>query len=108
MTSLRKVATSAVVAVSLIAGQLATSVSASADGLRHRGPGWGYRGPAPRHVAPPPPRHYGYGHSGHRRDRSGDAVGAAILGIGALIVGSAIAEAARKNRHRDYDDDDND
>ena len=103
--SLRKVATAAVMAASLVAGEIAVSTSASAGEWRHRGT-YG-RDAGPRHVAP----HYGYGNNHHkpRRDRTGDAVGAAIVGIGALIVGAAIADAARNGRHRNYDrDSDND
>jgi hypothetical protein len=54
----------------------------------------------------PPPGAYGYGRPGprfdHRRDHTGRAVGAAVVGIGALIVGAAIADAARRERQRAY------
>jgi hypothetical protein len=42
-------------------------------------------------------RPYLAGHA--RRDRTGDAIGAAILSIGALIVGATIADAARRQRY---------
>ena len=92
--TMHKLLTSATVVLSLAAGQFATTSAASAGEYR------GYRShSAPRFVAPRP--HYDYGHR-PRRDRTGDAVGAAILGIGALIVGAAIADAAR-NKRRHYD-----
>jgi hypothetical protein len=97
MSRFSKLATSALVAVGLVAGQLATSASASAE-WRQRGygydRGYGYR-------APPPKPYYGYRQE-RRRDRTGDAVGAVVLGLGALIVGAAIADAAR-NKRRHYD-----
>lgn len=96
---LGKVLTSCVVGVSLIAGPVAVATtSAAAD--------HGYRShrPVPRYVAPPP-RHYGYRYEG-RRDHTGDAVAGMVLGIGALIVGAAIADAARhKNRTREHYED---
>ena len=101
MISLSKTVTSVAVAASLIAGQAVTLASdASAAEWRHRG--------HTRHVAPAP-RHYApyrgdrYGYHGPRRDHTGDAVAGAILGIGALIVGSAIADAHRKKRYHDDD-----
>lgn len=91
-----KTLTSAIVGASLLVGQIGVASSASA-GDRHRT----YRAfdHAPRFVDRAP-RHYGYGfHQERRRDRTGDAVAGVVLGIGALIVGAAIADAAR-NKHR--------
>jgi hypothetical protein len=101
MTRIAKIATSAVVATALLVGQLATSATAHAGSYRSRGfdRHYGYHAPAPR-------PYYGYRHQAPRRDRSGDAVAGVVLGLGALIVGAAIADAARnKRRHYDYDHD---
>lgn len=91
-----RMATTAAAVAGLLAGQLAIfTAPATAGDWGH--PRYGSAHPVPRQVAPP--RHYGYGHQAPRhRDRSGDAVAGAILGIGALIVGAAIADAARHER----------
>jgi hypothetical protein len=101
--TLKKLATTAAVTLGLLASHAAMFTSA-AEARDHHGWRKGYDRPYAayghgRHQ--PQPYHYG-----QRRDRSGDAVGAAILGIGALIVGAAIADAARKKRHsyESYDD----
>lgn len=98
-TPFGKVVTSALVGLSLVAGQVAIATTASASDYGYR-----HHRPLPRHVEQAP-RHYGY-HREQRRDRAGDAVAGIVLGIGALIVGAAIADAARhKNRTRDaYED----
>lgn len=107
MTSLPKTITAIAVAGTLIAGQAVGLASqASAGDWRHRD-GVRHSAPASRHYEP---RRI-YGHGSHRlehrgpvhRDRSGDAVAGAILGIGALIVGAAIADAHRKQRQHDDD-----
>jgi hypothetical protein len=98
---LHKFAVTVATVTALAATQLLSAATASArDGH------YGYRGDRPgygrpdfrRHEPRPYPRE-------HRRDRTGDAVVGTIIGIGALIVGAAIADAARKQRHydRDYD-----
>ncbi|NOU07081.1 MAG: hypothetical protein HOO99_12965 [Hyphomicrobiaceae bacterium] len=105
--ALSKTVTSVAVVASLIAGQavVVASPAAASEAPLYEAPqsSRGYK----RYVAP---RHYepqrAYGHRPHgpvRRDRSGDAVGAAILGIGAVIIGAAIADAHRKQR-RGHDD----
>jgi hypothetical protein len=100
--ALKNIASVAAVAAGLVAGQVgALSSPAAADGWRDHG---GYK----RHHGGP--RYEPYHHRGHvpyhapRRDRTGDKVGAAILGIGALIVGAAIADAARRERRERHDD----
>lgn len=92
---IRRLVPSALVAVSLIAGQLATAATASANDYRR----FAQPNHGPRHVEPR--RSYDYGQH-KRRDRTGEAVAGVVLGIGALIVGAAIADAAR-NKHRNYD-----
>jgi hypothetical protein len=94
---------SAVVGLVVSAGMLASETalfgtSANADPYRHRGSG--YSRNEPRyfdHRRYTEPRHYG--RRDHHRDRRGDAVAATVLGLGALIVGAAVADAARRNRH---------
>ena len=107
--SFKRVTTSVAVVLALLSAPIASSGSAFAGGGHYRG---GYSedyGYAPRHYAPQygyAPRHYApqYGyryHERHHRDRTGDAIGAAVLGIGALIIGSAIANGSRRH-HRRY------
>lgn len=104
MTSLKSIVTTVAVTAGLVASNLTLfTASAKADGYRPYGYSQ-HRQVAPRQVAPfrhsaPAPRHHG-------RDRTGDAVGAAVIGIGALIVGAAIADAARRERNeRRYEPD---
>ena len=96
--SFKRVTTSVAVVLALLSAPIASSGSAFAGGGHYRG---GYSedyGYAPRHYAP----QYGYRyHERHHRDRTGDAIGAAVLGIGALIIGSAIANGSRRH-HRRY------
>lgn len=107
MSALSRTITSLTLAASLIAGQaltLATQPSA-ADWRRHDG--MRHSAPASRHVEPRREYSHGSRRIEHRgpvhRDRSGDAVAGAILGIGALIVGAAIADANCKQRQDDDD-----
>ncbi|HRK19849.1 MAG TPA: hypothetical protein PK970_12890 [Hyphomicrobiaceae bacterium] len=112
MTSIPKVLTSLVVAGSMLAGQAVVfSSDASAREWRHRGESHRFHKPYSRHYVPRhvTPRHYeprySYGHRYQRRDRTGDAVAATILGLGAVIIGSAIANAHKNRRdHRSYDE----
>jgi hypothetical protein len=102
--SLKKIFTGTVLAVGVLASNL-TSFAASAQASD-----WGHRGRGHYRPVAPHYRHGGYapqhGYQHERRDRSGKAVGAAILGIGALIIGAAIADSARRDRKRVRDDDD--
>jgi hypothetical protein len=99
--SLKKI----VLAVATVATVGAASLStASAGDYRYSNPHYGYaprygyHAPVPRHdYGPPPVRH-------HRRDRTGEVVAGAILGLGAVIVGAAIVDAARHGRRHRYDD----
>lgn len=93
------------IALTVVAGAVALTsqvTAASADGWRHGGhrsygyaPTYGYHAPVPRDYHYPP----------RRRDRSGDAVAGAILGVGAVIVGAAIADAIRRDRQRERERD---
>lgn len=92
----------AVAAVSTVAiASLSTAASAGDWRYRHPdygyAPRYGYHAPVPRHDYGPPPAHH------HRRDRTGEAVAGAILGLGAVIVGAAIVDAARHERRRRYE-----
>ena len=93
-----KVVTALVVSGSLLAGQTVAASNASAREFRNGGYTQRHYAPAPRHYAP---QHRGY--RSHGRDRTGDAVAATILGLGALIVGSAIANAHKSKRYHDDD-----
>lgn len=97
MTSLKKIATT----VAVTAGLLASNAALFASSAQAGDYGWRRHGGHHRPYA-------AYNHGRHqyapaRRDRTGDAVGAAVLGIGALIIGAAIADAAR-NKRRAYHD----
>ena len=114
-------ATVAVVAMSFVAGQLVvTSDVATAGDHRYRGYGFHDDGPryhvrahrkyrsssrsyyyddTPRYAYSYDYRpHYGYRYE--RRDRTGDLVAAAILGIGAVIISQAIVGAPRYSKRR--------
>ena len=93
-SSIAKIAVAAgIAAVNLVT----IAVPANADPHYGRGPATGYHdqgphfsGPAPRHLPPPPPQH----HRGHGNDI---AKGVAI-GLGALVLGTIIANEANRNR----------
>jgi hypothetical protein len=100
------------VAVAIATGMLASEASvfataAKADSNRHRGHGYdrGYDRPVQHRQFDN--RRYPEPRREQHRDRTGDAVAATVLGIGALIVGAAVADAARRNRNqqRERDDD---
>lgn len=101
------------VAVAVAMGMLASegslfATAAKADPSRHRGYGF-MRADAPRnfdHRRYPEPRPQSFRSRDQHRDRAGDVVAATVLGIGALIVGSAIADAAGRNRDQRYERDD--
>jgi hypothetical protein len=102
----KTIAAALAVATGMLASEASLfATSAKADSNRHRG--YGYDRPvAPRHVDNrryPEPRH---DRREHNRDRTGDAVAATVLGIGALIIGAAIADGARRNRNQRHDRDD--
>jgi hypothetical protein len=99
MTSFKKIATTVAVAAGLLASHAAMFASSAQAGDH----GWRRGG----HHRPYAAYNHGYGRHHYapaRRDRSGDAVGAAVLGIGALIIGAAIADASRNKRRHYYHD----
>ncbi len=99
--TIRRALAVAAAAVGILASNVALFATSASAGER-RGHGSGYHKPAPRHFVPQ--RHYGHGgyDNGHRRNK-GHGAGLA-LGIGALILGTIIAnEAGRHHRDR-YDD----
>jgi hypothetical protein len=91
------------VAMGMLASEAALfATAAQADPNRNRGHGYD-RPVAPRHFdrrSQPEPRH---DRREQHRDRSGDAVAATVLGLGALIVGAAVSDAARRNRNQRYE-----
>lgn len=100
MSILKKIFTGSVIAAASL-GTLAGTAQAGdwGHGRGHgydngyRGNGYGYhrRGHAP---------HYGYA---ERRDRRGERIATGVaIGVGALILGSILANEARRNRHYDY------
>jgi hypothetical protein len=100
MSKLKKSITSLALVAGVLATQAATFATSAEAYDRGGRRGYGHHRPYASH---------GYGYRPHyaapaRRDRTGDAIGAAILGIGALIVGATIADAARNRRHHNYND----
>ena len=97
MTMIKKIVTGAVIATSTLAS-LATVVQAGDWG--HRGPDYGHgyhHAPAyayqRRAYAAP---HYGYGQT--HRDHRGDRIAAGVaIGVGALILGSVLANQNRRH-----------
>lgn len=95
MNTLKKIVT-AVVASATVLGTF--GASAQAGDWRGRGHGYGYRS-HPGYHAPAPRPYYGYGHH-HRRDRTGEKIATGVaIGVGALILGSILANESRRNRH---------
>ena len=99
----KSIAAAIVVTAGMIGAEAALfASSAHADPYRHRR--HVYDRPLPRHVEAP--RHFPREHHReHRRDRTGDAVAATVLGLGALIIGTAIADAARRKNEGRYERD---
>jgi hypothetical protein len=92
MTTLKKIVSAVAVAATVVG---AIGTSAQAYEYRTRGPGYGY-GYAPRYHAPAPRPYYGYHHA-PRRDRTGEKIAAGVaIGVGALILGSIIANQNRR------------
>ncbi len=97
MTMIKKIVTSAVIAASSLAS-LATVAQAGDFG--HRGPGYG-NGPRHGYHRPAPVQHYGYHQP--RRDRRGDKIATGVaIGVGALILGSILANQNRRDHYPDY------
>ncbi len=94
-----------IVAVTIAAGMFASeaalfATAAKADPNRQRSYGV-HRPSAPRHFDPRPTYEPRHDRREYHRDRNGDAVAATVLGIGALIIGAAMADAARRSgNHR--------
>ena len=99
MNTLKKIAAVAAVAATAFGG-----VSTSVQAGDWQGRGYGHDGYAPRHYAPAP-RHYGYGHGyGHdRRDRRGEKIATGVaIGVGAIILGSILANQSRRSHYNGY------
>lgn len=124
MTTVRSI-TSIAIASAMAVGQLtALSSGASAQGWpghHKQGPAAQAQRPAPpvavrtpaprvtyappaRYAAPAPRPHFGGGEHHRRHGDGGERIAAGIaLGIGALIVGSAIASSGARASSRNYD-----
>lgn len=93
---MKTILTAAAVALT---GVAAFAPQSMAGDWRHGGPGYGH---APRHGHyAPAPRHnpyYGYGHN-QRRNNGGRIAAGVAIGVGAVILGSILANEARRN-HR--------
>ncbi|MGE0627783.1 MAG: hypothetical protein AB7O43_08140 [Hyphomicrobiaceae bacterium] len=79
------------------AGLVASSLAVPAQARDWRGSnGHGHNAHGPRYVAP----HYGrYDRHDRRRDRTGKKIATGIaIGLGALLLGSIIANEAHRNR----------
>lgn len=101
--TIRRALTVSATAVGILASNMALFATAVSARERNSHSRYGYQKPAPRHYAPQ--RHYGHGgyDQGHRRSK-GHVAGIAF-GIGALILGTIIAnEANRYHRHNDDND----
>lgn len=99
--TLRKIVLATATISTVAVASLSTAVAGEGYYRHHPeygyAPRYGYHTPVPRYDYAPPPVHH------HRRDRTGEAVAGAILGIGAVIVGAAIVDAARHERRRRHD-----
>jgi hypothetical protein len=96
MNTLKKIVSAAVVAATAF-----TTLGAVAQAGEWRGRGYGYGyGHAPRHYAPAPRHYYGHGND-NRRDRRGERIAAGVaIGVGAVILGSIIANQNRSHYRR--------
>lgn len=97
MSILKKFFTGSMIAAATL-GTVASSAQAGDWGHgRSYGYGYGHRAPAYGYHRPAP--HYGYA---ERRNRRGERIATGVaIGVGALILGSILANEARRNRHYD-------
>lgn len=96
MTAFKKLVAAVAVATTTAVGAIGT---AQAGDYHSRPYGGGY-GPGPGHyrAAPPPPPVYH--HHERRRDRTGEKIAKGVaIGVGAIILGSILANQARRNRY---------
>ncbi len=99
MTALRKIVVVLTAGTTMLA---ALGTAAQAGDWQGRGYGYGGHGGYGRHAphvyhAPPPPPDYGH-HP--RRNRNNGKIAAGIaIGVGALIVGSMLANQGRRHRY---------
>ena len=99
MTAFKKIVAAVAVATTAF-GALGTAANAGDYYSRSYGGGYGYGyGPGPgyhRHAPPPPPVYY---HE-RRRDRTGEKIAKGVaIGVGAVILGTILANEARRNRY---------
>jgi hypothetical protein len=85
----------AIVAASIAAVSALSPAAQAGDWNGRRGPGYGYH-PGPQHYAPPP--RYNQFYHERRRDKTGEKIAKGIaIGVGALILGSILANEARRH-----------
>lgn len=95
MTMMKKIVAAAVIGSTALA---TFGSAAQAGDWRGRGYGPGYGGPAYDYRAPAPQPYYG-GYNHQRRDRTGEKIATGVaIGVGALILGSILANEARRNQ----------
>jgi len=95
MTPLKKMISAVVIGAGIAATMGSAAEARDWNGRRGYHPGYG--GPAPRYHAPRPQPYYGYHQP--RRDRTGEKIAKGVaIGVGALILGSILANEARRSR----------
>lgn len=96
---IKNIATAITIAAAALA-TVGTAAQAGDWGGRGYGQGHGY-GYGPRHgYHASAPRHYpAYGYHQPRRDNSGKIATGVAIGVGALILGTVLANEARRQRH---------
>ncbi len=108
MTPLKKIISAVVIGSGIVATVGSAAEARDWNGRDWNGRDWNGRGgyhqsygrPAPRYHAPRPQPHYGYHQP--RRDRTGEKIAKGVaIGVGALILGSILANEARRHRHYD-------
>ena len=95
---IKNILSSIAIAVTAIA-TVGTAAQAGDWGNRGRGYGHGYH----HGYHAPAPRHYpAYGYHQPRRDNSGKIATGVAIGVGALILGTVLANEARRNSQHGY------
>lgn len=100
ITKIVKTAASTAVVLGLAAMTMAPLATSASAGGRGYGYGYGYgSGPGYRYAAPPRAYHY----EPRRRSAGSQIAKGVAIGIGALVVGSILADQARRTRNQYYD-----
>jgi hypothetical protein len=84
------------VAASVAAVAMLSPAAQAGDWNGRRHPGYGHYQPAPQYYVPPP--RYNHFYHERRRDRTGEKIAKGVaIGVGALILGSILANEARRH-----------